>query len=497
MVRAGTKRKQLAAAAPADTEASKKKNVVTAANANANANGAKKQNGHDAASDKASSTGGTPPPPPAKRGRGRPPTAKGTDEVAAKKRKVAPSAPERAPLGFRLGDNKFGVVLTVGQGDTGQLGLGEDTMERSKPGVVKDVDDVVDICAGGMHTVCLDKEGHVYTFGCNDEGALGRTTEDDDECYSAAKVDLPLADGEKVVQISAGDSHSVALTSAGKVYYWGTFRDSSGSFGLTPRGIEKLPIPLCHELDVKKVASGADHVAILTQTGELYTVGCGEQGQLGRVGERFVARGGRRGVSLLLTADKVHAKNRRIVFTDVWAGSYSTYAQTVDKEIFVCGLNNYNQLGIDKGNVFFTLVKSGSFSDLSKETDGLKCVAPGQHHAVVLDRKGRAHAIGRVEYGRLGLGEESKTDAKVPTPIPALSSKAISDVACGTAVSFAVSNSGEVFSWGMGTNGQLALDGEDDVWQPEKMLGKQLENKEVLLASGGGQHTVLLARPRE
>ena len=30
-----------------------------------------------------------------------------------------------------------GVVLTVGEGDVGQLGLGPDTMERSRPGVVE------------------------------------------------------------------------------------------------------------------------------------------------------------------------------------------------------------------------------------------------------------------------------------------------------------------------------------------------------------------------
>ena len=54
-----------------------------------------------------------------------------------------------------------GVVLTLGQGDTGQLGLGEDIMERSKPALVKDLENVVDICAGGMHSVCLNKDGEV------------------------------------------------------------------------------------------------------------------------------------------------------------------------------------------------------------------------------------------------------------------------------------------------------------------------------------------------
>jgi regulator of chromosome condensation len=109
----------------------------------------------------------------------------------------------------------------------------------------------------------------VYTFGCNDEGSLGRKTDDDDECYTPAKVDLPLKAGEKAVMIAAGDSHSVALTSAGRAFYWGTFRDSSGSFGLTSNGIEKLPIALCPALDIKKVASGADHIALLTQVTHL------------------------------------------------------------------------------------------------------------------------------------------------------------------------------------------------------------------------------------
>ena len=59
-----------------------------------------------------------------------------------------------------------------------------------------------------------------------------------------------------------------------------------------------------------KISSGSDHVALLTTAGELYTLGCGEQGQLGRVGERFTARGGRRGIALLLEPDRVHSKNR-------------------------------------------------------------------------------------------------------------------------------------------------------------------------------------------
>jgi regulator of chromosome condensation len=184
----------------------------------------------------------------------------------------------------------------------------------------------------------------VFMLGCNDEGALGRTMEDEEEeCCVPGLVDLP----SKVRQVSAGDSHTAALTEDGHVYIWGTFRDSSGSFGLTPDGqIQKLPVmlPLPGNREVIKISSGSDHLAMLTTGGELYTVGCGEQGQLGRVAERFAARGGRRGLELLLLPDRVHAKNRRTVFADVWAGSYDTLALSTDNEVLVCGLNNYNQV---------------------------------------------------------------------------------------------------------------------------------------------------------
>ena len=46
----------------------------------------------------------------------------------------------------------------------------------------------------------------------------------------------------------------------------------------------------------------------------------------------------------------------------------------------------------------------------------------------------------------------------------------------------------------MGTNGQLGHGDEEDAWEPVEMKGKQLETRSVASASGGGQHTVLLAK---
>ncbi|MEE6484851.1 hypothetical protein FKM82_014075 [Ascaphus truei] len=186
-----------------------------------------------------------------------------------------------------------GLVLTLGQGDVGQLGLGENVMERKRPALVPLPEKMVQAEAGGMHTVCLGESGTIYTFGCNDEGALGRDTTEEGSETLPGKVELM----EKVVQVSAGDSHTATLTEDGRVFIFGSFRDNNGVIGLLePMKKSVIPVQVQVHVPVMKIVSGNDHLVMLTFDGDLYTSGCGEQGQLGRVPEMFTNRGGRKGL---------------------------------------------------------------------------------------------------------------------------------------------------------------------------------------------------------
>lgn len=140
---------------------------------------------------------------------------------------VSPAAKIRrvntAQLSIPTLPEKSGNLLVCGQNDVGQLGMNpDDVMEKARPALVPEVADVVDVKAGGMHSLCLNKNGEIWSFGCNDEGALGRDTEEEGSETKPKKVELP----GKAVKISAGDSHSACLLEDGRVFAWGSFRVS-------------------------------------------------------------------------------------------------------------------------------------------------------------------------------------------------------------------------------------------------------------------------------
>lgn len=179
-----------------------------------------------------------------------------------------------------------------------------------------------------------------------------------------------------------------------------------------------------------------------------------------------------------------------VKFQDAFCGAYFTFAISREGHVYGFGLSNYHQLGTSGTESCFIPQNLTSFKNSTKSWVGF---SGGQHHTVCMDSEGKAYSLGRAEYGRLGLGEgvEEKSTPTLISRLPAVSS-----VACGASVGYAVTQDGRVFAWGMGTNYQLGTGLEEDAWSPVEMTGKQLENRTVLSVSSGGQHTVLLVKDK-
>lgn len=78
---------------------------------------------------------------------------------------------------------------------------------------------ILKIVCGGMHTVALSSAGKVYTWGCNDEGALGRPGQENAPLEVVDTMKIPITD------IAAGDCHTVAYNAnLNQIFLWGLYR---------------------------------------------------------------------------------------------------------------------------------------------------------------------------------------------------------------------------------------------------------------------------------
>ena len=273
----------------------------------------------------------------------------------------------------------------------------------------------------------------------------------------------------------------------------------SGQVGLRPDGKKSAPVEILNlpKDKVTKIVSGNDHTVALTEGGDIYTWGCADQGQLGRVAGYFSSRGGRRGLQFVLVPRIVRFR-RETKFKNVFAGSFCTFAVAKDSQIvYVWGLNNYGQLATGDTNSPYFPKKSQALSDLNADTEQSICIASGQHHSIFSTVDGKVYSVGRADYGRLGLGDGA-THQELPGEVGALSDHKVQQVSCGEVVSFAVTDEGHLYSWGMGSCLQLGKGDYDDVMSPILVEGKNLvaAEHEVLNVEAGGQHTVILARKK-
>lgn len=99
-------------------------------------------------------------------------------------------------------------------------------------------------------------------------------------------------------------------------------------------------------------------------------------------------------------------------------------------------MNNYSQLGVNKKK------SETVFTPHLTSFQNVKSITGGQHHTLVLTNDNKSFAIGRKDYGRLGLGEINEEVVENLLPINALEKLKVSQLACGECCSFAVLDDG-------------------------------------------------------
>ena len=176
-------------------------------------------------------------------------------------------------------------VASCGQGRYGALGLGH-SESASTPTLVRALSaaPICMVAAGERHSVALTFGGAVLAWGWGKSGALGLAAPTSIDAVGGDPVALlprPIpALRTGIVQIAAGGSHTVALADDGGLFGWGV-----GLSGAAPAGT-KTPVQLMLPAEAASaratcVATGRAHSLALLEDGSTLAWGQAQSGQIG------------------------------------------------------------------------------------------------------------------------------------------------------------------------------------------------------------------------
>ncbi|XP_054004464.1 RCC1 and BTB domain-containing protein 1-like isoform X2 [Hylaeus anthracinus] len=192
---------------------------------------------------------------------------------------------------------------------------------------------------------------------------------------------------------------------------------------------------------------------IVTKDGMVYGIGCNACGCLG-INDNHST----------LHPKKVEALCKRGIKTFAHGKSPHVLALTMDGQVYSWGYNDSSQLGCDHTNQ--TSIPTVVQNNLSKKF--IVDIACGHSHCLALTDNGEVYAWGLNDHGQVGAGFISTQN--VPTKVKSiLTGKKIVCISCGDSSSIAVTDNGEVYSWGDNGVGQLGIGNYVDQVTPCKV----------------------------
>ena len=382
-------------------------------------------------------------------------------------------------------------VVARGYNNYGQSGDGNTTSAPS--GTRKVGNDINKICAGNDSTLIIKEDGTVWTAGRNRYGELGVGDTSNRTTYTK----LTLEDGTEI-KAKYGELNSSITTilgKDGKVYTTGYNGYGQLSNGTTTNSTKLKPMLNEDGTEVTDAIliktgemSDADrNTGIVRKDGTVWVSGDNTYGQIGNSGNTSATYLSKMGDGFLNYPEKVITvgvdKSQKInpllfniqddmnVYTDsttkVGTLNYEIEDSNV-AELTTLGMITGKQQGITKIKVTDTSTKRTTSIWVKVVNDSNIQVSLGYKFSVALKQDGTVWSWGQNNDGELGLGNTTEYDE--PQQITEITEK-ITDVKTGYYHSIALTEKGEVYTWGYNGNGQLGNGTREDSLVPVKVTG--------------------------
>ncbi|XP_057811083.1 ultraviolet-B receptor UVR8 [Salvia miltiorrhiza] len=294
--------------------------------------------------------------------------------------------------------------------------------------------------AGPGHSLAVTSNGAVYSFGSNSSGQLGHGTTDEESRPSLIRS----LQGIRIIHAAAGAGRTMLISDAGRVYAFG--KDSFGEAEYGAQGNKLVTSPQLVEslkdIFVVQAAIGNFFTAVLSREGRIYTFSWGDESKLGHQTEpNDLEPRPLLGALENIPVVQIAAGYCYLLALACQPGGMSVYSVG-------CGLGGKLGHGTRTDEKQPRLIEQFVTLNLQPVV-----VAAGAWHAAVVGKDGRVCTWGWGRYGCLGHGNEDCESA--PKVVEALSNVKAVHVATGDYTTFVVSDAGDVYSFGCGESSSL------------------------------------------
>ena len=344
-----------------------------------------------------------------------------------------------------------GFVYSFGSHPRGAHGHLE--MNRVTPTIISSLHSIKDISCSTSHSICLDLNGNVFTFGRNDYGALGVYADSSTLLYSHEPQMLQLS---LIQQVACGEYFSICLSDNGELYSFGY-----NEFGQLGHGdIKNYYFPKKIEIlkDVDFIECGGCYSICKTLNDSIYCWGANNHGQLG-IG------------NTIHQYTPYQCMNCPDNIVDIKCGMVHTLILTSNHEVFGCGSNALGQLGKTVDNIGNPIQKIENLSDIIR----IEC---GDIHSMCIDMNNNLYVFGDNKHGQLGLHDIDKM--RIPTKHPSLSN--IIDISSKGRETYVKTSNNEIYFLG-NNNTHSQLNSEIDEKFKENKLFQVFQGKEDIWCS--------------
>lgn len=193
------------------------------------------------------------------------------------------------------------------------------------------------ISSGDRHSCGVTSAGAAYCWGGNGSGQLGNTANP-----SWAHQPVLVAGSQTYSQISAGSTHTCALTTAGAAYCWG--ENGSGQLGNNSTTDSNIPVAVSGGLTFTQISAGDEVTCAVRTTGVGYCWGSDTYGMIGNGGTVTYQT-----TDIRTTPTQVSGPT---TFKQMAVGTFHACGVLVAGQVYCWGDNSSGHLGIGNPNVF-------------------------------------------------------------------------------------------------------------------------------------------------